>query len=209
MLLVPRPSPWQLPGGSWGAAAAAAAAAAPFPTLGKRRLPPQNQYLQARINPFWWTHQRHDGKLWNLNSYRTDVIQVGLDVLCIALLRQGLGTALPARLSTCRLVRLPTTSPQLTPHTAQALGGVEGILEHTLFKGTYFPTWEGLFWEKASGALWQREAPLAAHDCVKGMVAAAACWCTWVLAAFPAAAAVDITAPHAAFPACPQPHPRL
>jgi len=31
------------------------------------------------------------------------------------------------------------------------LGGVEGILEHTLFKGTYFPTWEGLFWEKASG----------------------------------------------------------
>ena len=36
----------------------------------------------------------------------------------------------------------------------QALGGVEGILEHTLFKGTYFPTWEGLFWEKASGK-WQ------------------------------------------------------
>ncbi|CAE5964834.1 unnamed protein product [Arabidopsis arenosa] len=33
----------------------------------------------------------------------------------------------------------------------KALGGVEGILEHTLFKGTYFPTWEGLFWEKASG----------------------------------------------------------
>jgi hypothetical protein len=27
-------------------------------------------------NPFWWTHQRHDGKLWNLNNYRTDVIQV-------------------------------------------------------------------------------------------------------------------------------------
>ena len=38
-----------------------------------------------------WTHQRHDGKLWNLNNYRTDMIQ--------------------------------------------ALGGVEGILEHTLFKG--------------------------------------------------------------------------
>ncbi|TQD90224.1 hypothetical protein C1H46_024252 [Malus baccata] len=33
----------------------------------------------------------------------------------------------------------------------QALGGVEAILEHILFKGTYFPTWEGLFWEKASG----------------------------------------------------------
>lgn len=104
------------------------------------------QYQVTRINPFWWTHQRcvarpagkglwgggegtttaffpffpvfadffrppppprHDGKLWNLNNYRTDVIQ--------------------------------------------ALGGVEGILEHTLFKGTYFPTWEGLFWEKASG----------------------------------------------------------
>eukprot|EP00981_Chlorochromonas_danica_P006074 scaffold1268_cov174-Ochromonas_danica.AAC.8 len=65
------------------------------------------QYHIARSDPFWWTHQRHDGKLWNLNNYRTDMIQ--------------------------------------------ALGGVEGILEHTLFKGTYFPTWEGLFWEKASG----------------------------------------------------------
>jgi len=57
------------------------------------------QYTLLRMNHFWWTHQRHDGKLWNLNNYRTDMIQ--------------------------------------------ALGGVEGILEHTLFKGTYFPTWEG------------------------------------------------------------------
>lgn len=65
------------------------------------------QFQLIKSNPFWWTHQRHDGKLWNLNNYRTDMIQ--------------------------------------------ALGGVEGILEHTLFKGTYFPTWEGLFWEKASG----------------------------------------------------------
>jgi len=65
------------------------------------------QYQLLKLNPFWWTHQRHDGKLWNLNNYRTDMIQ--------------------------------------------ALGGVEGILEHTLFRGTYFPTWEGLFWEKASG----------------------------------------------------------
>ncbi|EAL70007.1 pre-mRNA processing factor 8 [Dictyostelium discoideum AX4] len=65
------------------------------------------QYQVLKNNPFWWTNQRHDGKLWNLNNYRTDIIQ--------------------------------------------ALGGVEGILEHTLFKGTYFPTWEGLFWEKASG----------------------------------------------------------
>ncbi|KAK5016633.1 pre-mRNA-splicing factor 8, partial [Cryomyces antarcticus] len=32
-----------------------------------------------------------------------------------------------------------------------ALGGVETILEHTLFKATAFPSWEGLFWEKASG----------------------------------------------------------
>lgn len=62
---------------------------------------------------------------------------------------------LPAGLPTCH-VCLPAH-----PHTcftlplslrSQALGGVEGILEHTLFKGTYFPTWEGLFWEKASGA---------------------------------------------------------
>lgn len=66
-----------------------------------------SQFRMGHWNSFWWTHQRHDGKLWNLNNYRTDVIQ--------------------------------------------SLGGVEGILEHTLFKGTYFPTWEGLFWEKASG----------------------------------------------------------
>ncbi|KAF2872865.1 NUC071 domain-containing protein [Massariosphaeria phaeospora] len=64
-------------------------------------------YQQMKSNPFWWTSQRHDGKLWNLNAYRTDVIQ--------------------------------------------ALGGVETILEHTLFKATAFPSWEGLFWEKASG----------------------------------------------------------
>lgn len=34
------------------------------------------QYQILRQNPFWWTHQRHDGKLWNLNNYRTDMIQV-------------------------------------------------------------------------------------------------------------------------------------
>ena len=63
--------------------------------------------LFPRASCYASTSQKHDGKLWNLNNYRTDVIQ--------------------------------------------ALGGVEGILEHTMFKGTYFPTWEGLFWEKASG----------------------------------------------------------
>ncbi|CDR44923.1 CYFA0S16e00122g1_1 [Cyberlindnera fabianii] len=65
------------------------------------------QYSLNRFNPFWWTSNHHDGKLWNLNAYRTDVIQ--------------------------------------------ALGGVETILEHTLFKATGFDSWEGLFWEKASG----------------------------------------------------------
>ncbi|KAL0079353.1 splicing factor Prp8 [Phycomyces blakesleeanus] len=63
------------------------------------------QYQVLKNNPFYWTHSRHDGKLWNLNNYRTDMIQ--------------------------------------------ALGGVEGILEHTLFRGTYFTSWLGLFWEKA------------------------------------------------------------
>merc|ERR1711892_843351 len=32
-------------------------------------------YQVLKQNPFWWTHQRHDGKLWNLNNYRTDMIQ--------------------------------------------------------------------------------------------------------------------------------------
>ena len=34
----------------------------------------------------------------------------------------------------------------------EVLGGIENILEHTLFKGTFFSSWEGLFWEKASGS---------------------------------------------------------
>ncbi|CAN8077363.1 unnamed protein product [Agarophyton chilense] len=65
------------------------------------------KYMYTKSDSFWWTHQRHDGKLWNLTNYRADMIQ--------------------------------------------ALGGVEGILEHTLFAGTFYQTWEGLFWEKASG----------------------------------------------------------
>lgn len=65
------------------------------------------KYMHARNDAFWWTHQRHDGKLWSLTNYRADMIQ--------------------------------------------ALGGVEGILEHTLFAGTFHQTWEGLFWEKSSG----------------------------------------------------------
>ncbi|KAK1910123.1 Pre-mRNA-processing-splicing factor 8 [Pyrenophora teres f. teres] len=62
-------------------------------------------YQHMKSNPFWWTSQRHDGKLWNLQNYRADTIQ--------------------------------------------ALGGVETILHHTLFQATAFPSWEGLFWEKA------------------------------------------------------------
>jgi pre-mRNA-processing factor 8 len=77
-------------------------------------------YQHMKSNPFWWTSQRHDGKLWNLNAYRTDVIQ--------------------------------------------ALGGVETILEHTLFKATAFPSWEGLFWEKACLA---KGTQLLRHDGTK------------------------------------------
>lgn len=65
------------------------------------------EYSVTKNNFYWWLSDRHDGRLWNLNAYRTDVIQ--------------------------------------------ALGGIETILEHTLFKGTGFESWEGLFWEKASG----------------------------------------------------------
>eukprot|EP00767_Chilomastix_cuspidata_P003217 gnl/Chilomastix_cuspidata/3332.p1 GENE.gnl/Chilomastix_cuspidata/3332~~gnl/Chilomastix_cuspidata/3332.p1 ORF type:complete len:3611 (-),score=172.86 gnl/Chilomastix_cuspidata/3332:1097-11722(-) len=59
-------------------------------------------YSHPRMSSFWWTHTRHDGKLYNLTNYRIDMLQ--------------------------------------------ALGGVEAILEHSLFKGTGFPTWQGLFW---------------------------------------------------------------
>ena len=30
------------------------------------------KYQILKVNRFWWTHQRHDGKLWNLNNYRSD-----------------------------------------------------------------------------------------------------------------------------------------
>lgn len=33
------------------------------------------KYSLERNSPFWWTNSHHDGKLWNLNAYRTDVIQ--------------------------------------------------------------------------------------------------------------------------------------
>ncbi|PWZ00736.1 PROCN-domain-containing protein [Testicularia cyperi] len=39
---------------------------------------------------------------------------------------------------------------QLRTDTIAALGGVETILEHSLFAATGHPTWEGLFWEKSS-----------------------------------------------------------
>ena len=45
-------------------------------SLGWRIRTEFRQFQQARYDPFWWTHARHDGKLWNLNNYRTDVIQV-------------------------------------------------------------------------------------------------------------------------------------
>jgi pre-mRNA-processing factor 8 len=65
------------------------------------------KYNQTKTDLFWWTNSRHDGKLWDLNNYRVDIVN--------------------------------------------SLGGIENILEHTLFKGTFFPSWEGLFWEKTSG----------------------------------------------------------
>ena len=44
------------------------------------------QYQVLKQNPFWWTHQRHDGKLWNLNNYRTDMIQaLGKFKFCLSL----------------------------------------------------------------------------------------------------------------------------
>ena len=65
-----------------------------------------SKYRMIKNNTFWWTNPRHDGKLWNLNNYRKDMID--------------------------------------------ALGGIECILEHTLFRATYFKHWEGLFWEKSN-----------------------------------------------------------
>ena len=65
------------------------------------------KFQVQKNDPFWWIDRRHDGKLWDLNFYKTEMIK--------------------------------------------DLGGIENILEHSLFKGTYFPTWEGLFWEKSSG----------------------------------------------------------
>ncbi|QRW11574.1 pre-mRNA-processing-splicing factor 8 [Ceratobasidium sp. AG-Ba] len=46
---------------------------------------------------------------------------------------------------------ISSSSTMLSVDVIAALGGIEGILEDTLFKCTYFPTWEGLFWENASG----------------------------------------------------------
>ncbi|TBU36137.1 U5-snRNA binding site 2 of PrP8-domain-containing protein, partial [Dichomitus squalens] len=34
----------------------------------------RKQYQLLQHSPFWWTSQRHGGKLWQLNNYRVDVI---------------------------------------------------------------------------------------------------------------------------------------
>ena len=65
---------------------------------------------------------------------------------------------------------LEGTNSRGFPDAWQALGGVEGILEHTLFKGTYFPTWEGLFWEKVGLA----GSTSGATECVAVVYTAAA-----------------------------------
>ncbi|CZS97424.1 probable splicing factor PRP8 (U5 snRNP) [Rhynchosporium graminicola] len=91
-------------------------------------------YQLMKSNPFWWTSQRHDGKLWNLNAYRTDVIQALGGVVSTNVARiQSASSGFP-------------TLPLLA-----MVNKAETILEHTLFKATAFPSWEGLFWEKASG----------------------------------------------------------
>jgi pre-mRNA-processing factor 8 len=35
----------------------------------------QSRFFRRRLNAFWWTSDRHDGRLWNLTDYRTDMIQ--------------------------------------------------------------------------------------------------------------------------------------
>ncbi|XP_075591060.1 uncharacterized protein LOC142597946 [Dermatophagoides farinae] len=65
------------------------------------------KYQTCKWVLFYWTSQYFDGRLWNLNNYRTDIIQ--------------------------------------------ALGGIECILEHSLFKATFFSSWEGLFWQRNQG----------------------------------------------------------
>eukprot|EP00792_Barthelona_sp_PAP020_P004627 TRINITY_DN2246_c0_g1_i1.p1 TRINITY_DN2246_c0_g1~~TRINITY_DN2246_c0_g1_i1.p1 ORF type:complete len:2283 (-),score=561.88 TRINITY_DN2246_c0_g1_i1:22-6870(-) len=62
------------------------------------------KYWSKKREYFDWTNYQHDGKLWNLDLYREDVIE--------------------------------------------SLGGIESILEHSMYKGTGFKTWDGLFWQK-------------------------------------------------------------
>lgn len=64
------------------------------------------KYQKIGLDPFWWINEVHDGKLWNLKTYRI--------------------------------------------HALDIMGGIENVLEHTLFKGTFFHSWEGLFWEKTT-----------------------------------------------------------
>ncbi|MFS7999193.1 hypothetical protein Hanom_Chr12g01163141 [Helianthus anomalus] len=40
------------------------------------------KFQVLKHNSFWWTHQRHDGKLHSLNNYRTDMIQISSTWRC-------------------------------------------------------------------------------------------------------------------------------
>ena len=94
------------------------------------------QFSVLRHSPFYWTHQRHDGKLWNLGNYVNNTPNTHAYTL------QALSAT--CRLLTTRLSSMCVVHRRWQRTDAiQALGGVEGILEHTLFKATAFPTWEG------------------------------------------------------------------
>ncbi|CAA7056917.1 unnamed protein product [Microthlaspi erraticum] len=54
-----------------------------------------NQYRVVKRNPLWWTQETHDGKLWNLNKYGSDVMHAfgGSQQVLERTIFKGLGLA--------------------------------------------------------------------------------------------------------------------
>ncbi|GJX25599.1 pre-mRNA-processing-splicing factor [Tanacetum coccineum] len=101
-----------------------------------------NSKMPSRFPPPWESEFIDSQRVWAEYALKRQEAQSQNRRLTLEDLEDSWDRGIP-RINTCVSEDRHNTDLYVT--------GWRGILEHTLFKGTYFPTLEGLFWEKASG----------------------------------------------------------